>query len=143
MSIEYFPFKENLWIRGQIQPDDVAFLAQQGVKTIVCTRPDNEEPNQPAFNQIEAAAAEHGIQTHYLPMNGLPYIESHADSLKQVLNSQSHVFMYCRSGMRAITLWSYVQQDLGVSIEDIIEQVSVSPYDADTIKTQLSVRAAV
>ncbi|MFY8032624.1 MAG: beta-lactamase hydrolase domain-containing protein, partial [Devosia sp.] len=31
-------------VAGQISPDDVAKLAEAGFKTILCARPDNEEP---------------------------------------------------------------------------------------------------
>lgn len=141
MSIQAFQFTDTLSICGQIQADDVAQLAASGFKTIVCMRPDNEEPNQPSFDAIQQSANAHNIDTVHLPMMGLPYVESHAQRLKQVLDSDQPVFMYCRSGMRAITLWSYVQQDAGMPVNEILERVAHAPYDQTMIKAQLDARA--
>lgn len=41
---------------GQITPDQVPMIAENGFKTIINNRPDGEEPNQPTSAEIEAAA---------------------------------------------------------------------------------------
>ncbi|MEH6666416.1 MAG: sulfur transferase domain-containing protein, partial [Psychrobacter sp.] len=46
---------------GQITPDQVPMIAENGFKTIINNRPDGEEPNQPTSAEIEAAAKEAGL----------------------------------------------------------------------------------
>ena len=45
----------SLSVAGQIQPEDVQVLAEEGYQVIICNRPDNEEPNQPSMDAIAAA----------------------------------------------------------------------------------------
>lgn len=51
---------EGFSITTQIQPQDVAALAEQGIKLIICNRPDNEDGGQPAYKEIAAAAKASG-----------------------------------------------------------------------------------
>ena len=48
-------------VSGQIAPEQIAELKQQGVTMIVNNRPDGEDPGQPAGAEIEQAAAEAGV----------------------------------------------------------------------------------
>ena len=48
-------------ITGQITPDQVPMIAENGFKTIINNRPDGEEPNQPTSAEIEAAAKKAGL----------------------------------------------------------------------------------
>jgi len=43
-------------VSPQIKPEDVKTLAEQGFKSIICNRPDGEDPDQPNFAEIEAEA---------------------------------------------------------------------------------------
>ena len=52
---------------GQIQPADVAQLAAAGYETIICNRPDDEEPHQPSMDSIEEACAEAGVTFVRIP----------------------------------------------------------------------------
>ena len=40
-------------VSGQIRPDEVAGLAELGIKMLVNNRPDGEEPGQPLGTEIE------------------------------------------------------------------------------------------
>lgn len=93
-------------VSGQISPADVKKVADAGFKTIVCARPDNEEPGQPAFAAISAAAKELGLEAVYIPVSGgigegqIIRIE---DAVKRL---PAPMFGYCRSGARAGSLFS-------------------------------------
>jgi sulfide:quinone oxidoreductase len=52
---------DTLSMAGQIQPADVARLAASGYETIICNRPDDEEPHQPSMDSIEDACADAGV----------------------------------------------------------------------------------
>ena len=55
-------------VSDQLTPDDVDTLAANGVRTLVCNRPDGEVAGQPSFADISKRAAQHGIGMHYLPV---------------------------------------------------------------------------
>jgi len=91
---------------GQIAPDDVAAIAADGYTTIICNRPDHEEPGQPVAKAIADACEAHGITFHHLPFQGsmlppgLPQ-----DFAAQIKNSDGPVLAYCRSGQRCSYLY--------------------------------------
>ena len=92
-------------VSGQILPDEVQKIAEAGFKTIVCARPDNEEPGQPHFAAIAAAAKKAGLEAVHIPVSGgigegqLIRME---DALKWL---PAPMFGYCRSGARAGSLF--------------------------------------
>ena len=51
----------ELSVAAQISAADVAGLAAQGFKSIICNRPDGEGPDQPLFAEIERAASSLGL----------------------------------------------------------------------------------
>ena len=46
---------ESVYVSGQIGPDDLQTLAAQGVRSIICNRPDGEQFGQPDANQMAEA----------------------------------------------------------------------------------------
>jgi uncharacterized protein (TIGR01244 family) len=43
-------------VTGQITPADLDDIKALGFKSIVCNRPDEEEPGQPSFDEVAARA---------------------------------------------------------------------------------------
>ena len=104
-----FRIAENVVVSSQIDPADVAEIAAAGFKTIVCNRPDHEDPGQPTADAIEQACDEHGIDFLHLPIKGphipLETVERFAALLSEAAGD---VFTYCRSGQRSAYLWNLV-----------------------------------
>ena len=97
---------DQLAIGGQIRPEDVAQLAAQGFRSIICNRPDDEDYGQPAFAEIAAAAAAQGLEARHIPVTGRP-AEAQAAAFAEALERlPGPVFAYCRSGGRAGALAS-------------------------------------
>ena len=98
----------HLYISGQLQTNDFSTLAQQGIKTIINNRPDNEEPNQLKHEQAQKLAAEQGIDYHYLPMaNGQPLPADLVSNFKAIIDAtEQPVLAHCRSGMRSSFIWA-------------------------------------
>ena len=100
----------DLAVSPQIAVSDVAELAAAGFKSVVCNRPDGEDPGQPPFAEIEAAAKAAGMETRWQPVasggvteaDGIEFARLYAELPKPV-------FAYCRSGTRCSILWSYVE----------------------------------
>ncbi|OOS04407.1 TIGR01244 family protein [Moraxella cuniculi DSM 21768] len=101
-------------ISGQITPDEVRQLAQQGYKTLINNRPDNEEPNQPSSAQIAAVAADCGIAYQQIAFAGgmleMHHVQSFADFYNQ---TERPLHIFCRSGNRSsIILQAAREHDL-------------------------------
>ena len=55
-------------VSGQITVEDLDQIKALGFKSIVCNRPDEEEPGQPDFAEIEARAKELGLDIRHIPV---------------------------------------------------------------------------
>jgi uncharacterized protein (TIGR01244 family) len=93
-------------IAGQISVDDVGRIAEAGFKTILCARPDDEEPGQPRFAAIAAAARAAGLSAVHIPVSG-GIGEGHLIRLQEALKTMPGPMLgYCRSGARAGSLFA-------------------------------------
>jgi len=95
---------------GQVRPEDVAQLAQDGYVAIVCARPDNEEPGQPPFALIAGEAEKYGMKAIHIPVTGAPstaQVDRFEDAMGTIVGP---VLGYCRSGARSAALYSSIGQ---------------------------------
>lgn len=100
----------DLSVSPQIAAGDVEAIAAAGFRSILCNRPDGEEPGQPDFSQIEAAAGASGLEACHQPvMSGGPG-QADVDAFAAVIEAlPAPVFAYCRSGTRCILLWAHLE----------------------------------
>ena len=102
---------EDFSATGQIGPDDLAQLFEQGFRGVICNRPDDEEPGQPSYETIEAAARAAGLDIRYVPIfhHGVTIddVEAFATALREL---SGPVLAYCRSGARSAGVYGLVQQ---------------------------------
>jgi len=101
---------ETLTVSGQIAAEDVALIAAQGFRSILCNRPDDEDHGQPPFAAIEAAARAAGLEAAFQPvLSGGVSDADGADFAALMETLPKPVFAYCRSGTRCAMLWSLAQ----------------------------------
>ncbi len=97
---------EEYSVAGQISVDDLDTIQSLGFKAIVCHRPDDEVPDQPAYADIEAAAKARGIEMRYIPVGreGVQYeqVQAFVDALDEM---DRPMLGYCRSGARSTTIY--------------------------------------
>ena len=94
-------------VAPQIFPDDVTVLAEQGFVTIICNRPDGEEPGQPGAAEIAAACDAAGLAFHHIPVSGMPISDENIQEQHRLITeSDGMVLGYCRSGQRSQIIWS-------------------------------------
>src|SRR5690349_5802349 len=100
----------TLSVTPQISPDDVATLAAQGVTTLICNRPDGEQPGQPDHDTMAAAAQAAGLQFEFIPVVSGQLRPEQAQAFGSALaKAPGPVVAYCRSGTRSATLWALSQ----------------------------------
>ena len=101
-----YRLSERCAVAGQIQPAEIAAFAAEGFTTVVCNRPDGEDPGQPTAADIERECAAHGIDFHHVPVShGGLSMDTVARFRDVVSSSAGPVLAYCRSGQRSSILW--------------------------------------
>jgi uncharacterized protein (TIGR01244 family) len=109
--MEYREISDNYSVSGQILPDDIAALKAAGFKSVICNRPDNEQPGQPSADTMKAAAEAAGLEFRYIPViSGQITEENVADQALALEDLQGPVFAYCRTGARCTNLYALIQE---------------------------------
>ena len=97
---------EQLSVAGQITPEEVGAVADQGFATIINNRPDQEEPGQPAAAAVKAEAARRGHQYLYQPVTTSAISKADVVAFHNaLLRAPAPVLAHCRSGTRCYLLW--------------------------------------
>ena len=87
----------------------VGAIADAGFKSILCARPDQEEPGQPSFSAIADAAERAGLAAVHIPVSG-GLTEGALIRAEQAFKDlPKPIFGYCRSGARAGSLYSAIK----------------------------------
>ncbi|MBE0443340.1 MAG: TIGR01244 family sulfur transferase [Psychrobacter sp.] len=96
---------------GQITPDQVAMIAENGFKTIINNRPDGEEANQPTSAEIEAAAKEAGLAYKEVSFAGSELNQNHVETFADFFNqAEQPILMFCRTGNRSNGIYEAAKQ---------------------------------
>jgi uncharacterized protein (TIGR01244 family) len=94
-------------VMPQPSPDDVASLAEQGYRSIINNRPDNEKDDQPKAEEVRAAAREHGLDYEHMPVTMAAITREDVDAFRQHLTLARHpVVAHCATGKRSFVLWA-------------------------------------
>jgi sulfide:quinone oxidoreductase len=113
-GLEIRKVSDQFSVSGQLEPESIAALQAEGVKTLICNRPDNEAPGQPAHADIERRALAAGMEVRYLPVVHDTINAQNVEDFAALLKSTpAPVHAWCRSGLRSITLWSLAQIKAG------------------------------
>ncbi|TGQ73237.1 TIGR01244 family phosphatase [Mesorhizobium sp. M00.F.Ca.ET.186.01.1.1] len=112
--MEYREISEDYSVSGQIQPEDVATIKQAGFRSVICNRPDDEQPGQPSANTLKAAVEAAGLAFRYIPVISGQITAENVENQAGALNElEGPVFAYCRSGARCTNLYGLIQQQKG------------------------------
>lgn len=133
----------QLAVAPQISVDDVAALAAQGYRTLICNRPDGETDDQPPHGEIAAAATAAGMTLHYLPVAGGNFDDATIEKYAEVLKGTAEpVLAYCRSGTRSAMLWALGQAGQQPA-EQILATAQQAGYDLSACAPRLAAAAPV
>src|SRR5262245_53028934 len=110
-AMEYRQITDNYSVSGQITPDEIAAVKAAGFKSVICNRPDEEQPGQPSAATVGAAAKAAGLAFVHIPViSGQITADNVADQAAALDELQGPVFAYCRSGARCTNLYAMIQQ---------------------------------
>jgi uncharacterized protein (TIGR01244 family) len=95
---------DDFAVTGQITPEQMKAVSEAGYRSIICARPDHEEPGQPNFEDVARAAEAEGIQIVHIPVSGM-LGEGQIIRFHQAWETMPKPMLgYCRSGARAGSL---------------------------------------
>lgn len=112
--MEYRQITDDYSVSGQITPEEVAAIKAAGFKSVICNRPDDEQPGQPSADSVKAAVEAAGLAFRYIPViSGQMSGDNVADMADALDEMDGPVFAYCRSGTRCTNLYMAIQQSKG------------------------------
>lgn len=121
---------EGFSVTEQLSVADVEALAAQGVKSLLCNRPDSEVADQPSYSQIADAAAQHGMAIRNVPVVTGKMTDADVQAFSQAYDELPRPLVaYCRSGTRSINLWALSQGAQGMPVAQIMAVGGAAGYD--------------
>lgn len=95
----------DLSVTGQVHADDMGAIHAAGFRALICNRPDGEEPGQPDWAEVQAAAAAAGLETRFIPVASPEQIGANAGAFATALEElPGPVLAFCRTGNRSAML---------------------------------------
>lgn len=122
-------------VSPQIDPADVAQIADQGFETVICNRPDAEVPPGQQAEAIRAAVEQAGLTFVVNPV-------THQGLNMQMVEAQSQAaasgktLAYCASGTRSTIVWALGQAGT-LPVDEIIATAANAGYDISGMRPQL------
>ena len=122
-------------VSPQIEPEDLPEIAAQGFRTVICNRPDSENPAELSSEVMRIAAEAAGLRfvdnpvTH--PTMTTERIARQAEAL-----GEGPVLAYCASGTRSSVLWSLAQAGRRPT-DEIIAATGRAGYDLSGLRPRL------
>lgn len=137
--MEIKEIKAGFTVSDQITNKDLKILADNNVKSIICNRPDSESADQTNIRELKEDADSLQIEIHYLPVVHDTISSRDVSEFEEVFNSSAKpVHAYCRSGLRAITLWSLMQIKAGVPVNKVIATAQQAGFDFSKFEAKFS-----
>lgn len=123
----------NFAVAPQLQPADMAGVADAGFRTVICNRPDGEEAGQPASADIRSAAQTAGLAYYDLPVSGGAFPAPTVDEFRRIRREAiGPVLAFCRTGTRSITLDTLADPD-SLPVEERLNRAMAAGYDLSAL----------
>jgi uncharacterized protein (TIGR01244 family) len=133
---------ETYTVAPQLEPGDMATLAAQGVTTVICNRPDAENPAPLQAAAMQAAAEAAGLTFVFNPVTGGQLTMDNVEEQRDAIDAaEGPVVAYCASGNRSTIVWALgMAGDLPT--DEIIARGETWGYQLDWLRPQIEALAA-
>ncbi|PIE14669.1 MAG: TIGR01244 family phosphatase [Rhodobacterales bacterium] len=120
---------DDFSVSAQISVQDLQTLYDAGFRSIICNRPDGEDPGQPDAAEIAQVAHELGLEFAFLPAVTHDQLQGQAAKTRTLWEQlPKPVLAYCRSGTRCAVIWALLQ--IGqMPVDQIVESAAKAGYD--------------
>lgn len=134
---------DGVYASAQIDADDVARAAAEGIGTIVNNRPEDESDDQTPGGAIAAAARAAGLDYVEIPVTHAGFARWQVDAMAQALaQADRPVLAYCRSGTRSTLLWALAEASRGGDPATIAAGAELAGYDIAPVRSMVDMLAA-
>lgn len=128
----------DLSVAPQIAPQDAPAIAAAGFRTVICNRPDSENPPELHASQLRVALEAKGITFLDLPFDGATMTPQIIVQLRDMIaGADAPVLAYCRTGTRCTNAWALGQAG-EMDPDRIIAAASKAGYDVSGLAPYLS-----
>ena len=128
-------------VAPQIEPQDLHAVAEAGYKTVICNRPDAENPASLHVEEMQKAADAAGLRLllnqFASPMLSMEHVTKQAELLQ---SAEGPVFAYCASGTRSTMVWCLAMAGQ-LPTDDIIEAAARGGYQMEGLRPQIEALA--
>jgi uncharacterized protein (TIGR01244 family) len=136
------PLTPTYAVSPQISPEDLPLIAEAGFSTVICNRPDAENPPEWQAAAMAEAAAAAGLQFHNLPLTHQTMTPENVARQRDLIDAASGpVLAYCASGTRSSVIWSLGQAG-HLSTDQILAATAQAGYQLDQLRPALDAMAA-
>ena len=136
------PLTPNYAVSPQISPEDLPLIAEAGFSTVICNRPDAENPPDWHAAAMAEAAAAAGLQFHNLPLTHQTMTPENVARQRDLIDAATGpVLAYCASGTRSSVIWSLGQAG-HLSTDEILAATAQAGYQLDQLRPALDAMAA-
>ena len=122
-------------VSPQIEPEDLPEIAAQGFRTVVCNRPDSENPMELSSEVMRVAVEAAGLRFVDNPVTH-PTMTPERIATQAAAMENGPVLAYCASGTRSSVLWSLAQAGK-MPADDIIAAAARAGYDLSGLRPRL------
>ena len=128
---------DTLAVAAQMQPEDLAALAEQGFVAVMCNRPDGEEPGQPSLDAMRDAAQKAGLAFHHVPVSGGVFPPAAIAAFAAVRRgTEGKLLAYCRTGTRSVTL-DALANVYGLGVSERLSRAGAAGYDLSAMAARM------
>ena len=121
----------------QISPEDMPRLAEAGITTILCNRPDSEVPPSHQAAAMETAAREAGLDFHVRTLTHQTMTPEVIAENKAIIDGcDGTVLAYCASGTRTTIAWALGHAS-EMPVDDILQAAYQAGYDLSGMRSTL------
>ncbi len=135
------PLSDGYAVSPQIAPEDVPAIAAAGYTTVICNRPDGENPPDLASTQLRAAVEAAGLTFVDNPFNAMTLSLDHVQAQAAAMEAATGpVLAYCASGNRSSVVWALSQAGRQPA-DDLIGAAARHGYQLEGLRGQIEALA--
>lgn len=129
---------DRIFVAPQIDTDAIMEAKDLGVTLVINNRPEDESADQTPGPDIEAAAAEAGMDYVAIPVTHAGFAEWQVTAMADALEkADGKTLAYCRSGTRSTLLWALARASKGDHPAVLAEQAADAGYDLSPVTAMM------
>ena len=128
----------NVTALSQPSVEEIGELADRGYRSIISNRPDGEAPDQPAWQELKAAALARGMEAVHIPVVASKIGEADVRAFREALERlPKPIAAFCRTGTRSTLMWA-LANEASLTVDERIQIAAKEGYDLEPFRALLT-----